>query len=105
MKWKSWNSSKEKHIGGGGGLWASNIPLKTILTFWFAINNKLLSWENLRKRGFQGLCICILCKSGEELTSHLFGLCPYAGKVWTNALRAITHGRILGGKNQILVEQ
>ena len=35
-----------------GFLWASNNPLKTILTFWLAINNKLLTWENMRRRGF-----------------------------------------------------
>ena len=50
------------------GLWASNSPLKTILTFWLEMNNKLLNWENLRKRGFQGPSMCILCKSREEFT-------------------------------------
>ena len=33
------------------GQWESESPLKTILTFWLAINNRLLTWENLRKRG------------------------------------------------------
>ena len=61
-----------------GVLWASNFPLKTTLTFWLAIKNKLLTWEKLRKRGFQGIGFCSLCKSGEELTSHLFGSCTYA---------------------------
>ena len=61
------------------GLWECNIPLKIILTFWLAINNKILTWENLRKRGFQGLGICILYKKDDELTSHLFGTCTYAG--------------------------
>ena len=41
-------------------------PLKTIITLWLALSNKLLTWEILKKRGFQGPCICILCLSHEE---------------------------------------
>ena len=48
-----------------GVLWESNYPMKTTLTFWLAIKNKLLTWENLRKRGFQGIGFCSLCKLGE----------------------------------------
>ena len=77
------------------GFWDSNSPLKTILTFWLAINNRLLTWENLRKRCFQGLGFCILCKKEEELTSHLFGTCPYAGQLWTDASNAICQGRMI----------
>ena len=75
-------------------LWESNYPLKITLTFWLAINNKLLTWENLRKRGFQGIGFCSLCKLGEELTSHLFGSCTYAGQVWNNAAQDITQARM-----------
>ena len=60
------------------GLWECNSPLKTILTFWLEINNKLLTWENPRKSGFQGPGICILCKKDDGLSSRLFGTCTYA---------------------------
>ena len=75
-------------------LWYSNSLLKTILTFWLDINNKLLTWENLRKRGLQGLGLCILCKKYDELTSHLLGTYPYAGQVWTEASRKLSQGRM-----------
>ena len=71
-------------------IWALNNPLKTIINFWLAMNNKLLTWENLRKRVFQGPSICILCKSSNEQSSHLFSSCPYARDVWTTASRALT---------------
>ena len=77
-----------------GVLWASNCPLKTTLTFWLEIYDKSLTWKNLRKRGFQGPGFCSLCKSGEELTSHLFGSCTYAGQVWNNASHAISQERM-----------
>ena len=77
------------------GLWECNSPLKTILTFWLAMNNKLLTWENLRKRGLQGPGICILCKKDDELTSHLFGTCTYAGQVWMDVARTLSKGRMI----------
>ena len=76
------------------GLWKTECPLKTILTFWLAINNRLLTWENLRKRGIQGPGFCILCKQDDELTSRLFGTCSYAGKVWTDVTRSLSQGRM-----------
>ena len=71
-------------------LWENNIPLKTILTFWLAMNNILLTWENMRKQGFQGHSLCVLCKSNEEHSSHLFNYCPYVGDIWTTAAKTFT---------------
>ena len=36
-------------------IWKTNAPLKTVITLWLALNNKLLTWEVLRRRGFEGL--------------------------------------------------
>ena len=44
-------------------LCASKRCFKNTLTFWLAINNKLLTWENMRTRGFQGSGLFFLCKS------------------------------------------
>ena len=77
-----------------GVLWASNSPLKTKLTFWLEANNKFLTWENLRKKGFQGPGLCPQCKSENESTSHLFGSCSFAGHVWNNATRTLTQTRL-----------
>ena len=35
-------------------IWKLQAPLKAILTLWLAMNNKLLTWEALLKRGFMG---------------------------------------------------
>ena len=57
-------------------LWKIQIPLMTIIT------NKLLTWEMLSKRGFEGPGLFSLCRSSDETISHLFSSCPYAGNVW-----------------------
>ena len=69
--------------GGGGKKIGPKKPLKTIITFCLEMNNKLLTWKKLRKRGFQGPSICILSKSSDEQSLHLSSCCPYAGDVWT----------------------
>ena len=46
-------------------IWGTHSPLKTIINLWLALSNKLLTQEILRKRGFQGLLICIPCKTNE----------------------------------------
>ena len=55
-------------------LWKIQSPLKTIITMWLALSNKLLTWEMLKKRGFEGPGICTLCKLSDEMSYHCF---PY----------------------------
>jgi hypothetical protein len=62
-------------------LWKLKSPLHCKLTLWLALKNKLLTWDNGLKRGWNGPNHCILCKSMEEFVSHIFIYCPYAGKV------------------------
>ena len=35
-------------------IWKTNAPLKIVITLWLALNNKLLTWEVLLRRGFEG---------------------------------------------------
>ncbi|XP_059077196.1 uncharacterized protein LOC131876295 [Cryptomeria japonica] len=61
---------------------------------WLLAQRKCLTWENLRKRGFQGPSICLLCSCNEECTSHLFFLCPYSRELWHRWWEAWQHGCI-----------
>ena len=54
--------------------------------FWLTINNHILTWDNLLKRGFIGPRICSLCRMEEEYTSHLFITCSFNHEVWGNII-------------------
>ena len=49
---------------------------------WILLHNKLLTAENLRKRGILGPSRCPLCSSAEETSSHIFLQCKVSLIVW-----------------------
>lgn len=50
---------------------------------WTLLHGKILTAENLRKRGIQGPSICCMCREEEESCSHLFIECPLPRPVGT----------------------
>ena len=40
-------------------VWKSEGPLKAKIILWLALSNKLLTWENLKKRGWHGPSWCV----------------------------------------------
>ena len=80
------NCAWEQHLGEKMDwwkqLWKFEGPLKDKLTLWLNLNNKLLTWDNLQKRGWIGPNRCALCHSDEENVSHLFNFCSYAESMW-----------------------
>jgi hypothetical protein len=67
---------KKKQVFMIGGwrklLWSWDCPLKLKLFTWLVKENKILSWENLQRRGFEGPSYCPLCKKDSETVFHLF---------------------------------
>ena len=49
---------------------------------WMLAWNKCLTWDNIRKRGFHGPSICVMCQENEEDSSHLFFQCSFAVQLW-----------------------
>ena len=42
-------------------VWKSEGPFKEKITLWLALNNKLLTWENIKKRGLEwSNLVCIM---------------------------------------------
>ena len=41
-------------------LWTAEGPLKAKVTLWLTLNNKILTWDNLQKRGWNGPNRCAL---------------------------------------------
>ena len=54
---------------------------------WLFLQNEILTFDNLLKRGFQGPNICTQCMAIEESILHLALLCPYALEVWKYVLQ------------------
>jgi hypothetical protein len=49
---------------------------------WLVLHNRILTWENLMKRGFIGPSRCHLCQVKEETTNHLLDECSYTTEIW-----------------------
>jgi hypothetical protein len=56
-------------------LWQWQIPLKIKLFAWLMLEQKILTWDNLVKRGFVGPSMCVLCGDEGENAKHLFVDC------------------------------
>jgi hypothetical protein len=67
-------------------IWNWTIPLKIKLFLWLAGKEKILTWDMLRRRGWEGPNICLLCRRAPEDAHHLFIHCIFAREVWTYLL-------------------
>jgi hypothetical protein len=57
--------------------------LPKINTFiWVMVHKKILTAENLQKRGIVGPSRCALCMDFEEPIQHLFFECPLSIQIW-----------------------
>ena len=59
-------------------IWTTKVPPKIKAFIWLVINEALLTWDNLMKRGWTGPGICVTCVGDEEIIDHLFLHCSYA---------------------------
>jgi hypothetical protein len=76
---KIWNYK----IGGWRRImWTWDCPLKLKLFVWLSVENKILTWKNLQKRGWQGPGMCYLCRQQRETINHIFVSCVFTITVW-----------------------
>ena len=52
------------------------------MVFWILLEDKILTTNNLMKRGKNFVNKCYLCKEAEELANHLTIHCSYTRRVW-----------------------
>jgi ribonuclease HI len=69
-------------------LWKWPIPLKIKKFIWLSAKGKTLTWDLLRKRGWEGPGICKLCNRSAEDIHHILIHCHFTRVVWQ---RLITH--------------
>ena len=55
------------------------------------MHQKLLTGENLIKRGFFGPFRCFFCHQADESTTHILVECDFAQKVWAFVLRGLPY--------------
>jgi ribonuclease HI len=67
-------------------LWNWLLPLKIKLFMWLLFEQKILTWENLYKRGILGPSRCVLCGTQEENLKHLFVDCIFTKNIWATIL-------------------
>jgi hypothetical protein len=62
-------------------IWEAKIPWKIKIFLWLLKRNRVLTKENLIKRGWQGNPKCQFCDDFES-TEHLFITCPFVNQIW-----------------------
>jgi zinc-binding in reverse transcriptase len=62
--------------------WTATIPLKIKIFLWLVKQNKILTKDNLRKRGWIGNNTCVFCNEIETV-DHLFLHCSITICIWT----------------------
>jgi len=63
-------------------LWQNPHWMKIKLFMWLVHHKKILTWENLRKKGFAGPSRCQLCGIHEETMDHLLNFCTFTSTLW-----------------------
>eukprot|EP00253_Pinus_taeda_P013241 PITA_13241 len=66
-------------------IWDSHLWPKVSTFLWLLSHNKILTWDNLRKRSFSGPSICLNCRQEEETAIHLLFHCSLAKQLWDKA--------------------
>jgi len=69
-------------------IWSNNGMPKINIFCWIMAHGKILTIENLRKKGILGPWF-VLCNAEEETINHLFIDCKYAREVWDHVLQGI----------------
>ena len=78
-------------------LWNWKLPLKIQLFIWLLLEQKILTWEIMKKRGFNGPSKCVLCGIFEETICHLFIDCNFIKSIWTSVTKDLNNHSEWGG--------
>lgn len=63
-------------------IWKANIPFKIKIFLWLVKQNKVLTRDNLSRRGCHGDTTCLFCNAPESI-NHLFVTCPFISTIWS----------------------
>ena len=63
-------------------IWSGILPTKISCFIWLVLENKILTWDNLQRKGWIGPGIYALCNAEEDCVQHIFSLCS----VWNEVI-------------------
>eukprot|EP00253_Pinus_taeda_P032484 PITA_32484 len=63
-------------------VWQPKLWPKISIFLWLLSKNRILTWDNLQKRGFIGPSRCPNCNAQEETSTHLMEACALAAQLW-----------------------
>jgi ribonuclease HI len=66
--------------------WVKGLIPKVNIFLWILLQNKILTLDNMQKRGINLVNRCVLCKNGLEDRDHLFLNCAFSQQVWSEIL-------------------
>jgi hypothetical protein len=70
-------------VGWRRKCWNWDLALKIKLFIWLSVENKILTWDNLQCKGWEGPSICHLCSKEPETVKHLLVNCYLLNKYGT----------------------
>jgi len=73
---------REEEVLDWKQIWRNKWWPKVTIFAWLVGKGRILTWDKLQKRGFQGPPRCSLCKQENETQEHLLNSCPYAQHQW-----------------------
>lgn len=78
----TWSSTSSGTATVNPKIWSSKAPQRPISFVWTAALGKILTQDNLEKRGRIMASACPLCLQVSEESNHLLLHCPSSSKVW-----------------------
>eukprot|EP00253_Pinus_taeda_P011126 PITA_11126 len=66
-------------------IWGLGSWPKVSFFLWLVGHQRILTWDKLRRRDYDGPSIYVNCKSQEETIHHLLDACPLANQLWEKA--------------------
>jgi zinc-binding in reverse transcriptase len=64
-------------------IWKLKMPTRVTIFIWLLLQDRLLTYDNLIKRGWCISNMCYMCRSSIENATHLFAECTYIAEVRT----------------------
>ncbi|KAF5455272.1 hypothetical protein F2P56_024868, partial [Juglans regia] len=73
---------QQRHNFPWKNIWRSKAPTKAAFFVWTAALGKILTIDNLRRRGLIITDWCCLCRNSGETVDHLLLHCEFARGIW-----------------------
>jgi len=86
-------------------LWEAKLWPKISIFLWLVCKKRILTWDNLKKRGMQGPSWCVMCGKEEETMCHLLDGCDFASALWDTGAQLFRRSDRRRGTPDISVQQ